>query len=82
MEDGLNRIRQEPLFETHTLHELLFGGYRVAFLDRMKEIAAGFGMDVPDKLPNNSFGLMVGVSVINIQLLVRRPVHGPLAVPW
>lgn len=53
---------EEPLFEVHTIDEMLFGGYQVAFLERMKEIASGFGMDVPDKLPNNTFGLMVGVS--------------------
>ena len=53
---------EEPLFEKHTINEMLFTGYRVAFLDRMMEMAEGFGMDVPDNLPNNTFGLMVGVS--------------------
>lgn len=55
---------EEPLFEVRTLEELLFTGYRVGLLDRMTEIGKGFGLDLPEGLPNNTFGLMVNVSIV------------------
>ncbi|KAI1286721.1 Lysosome membrane protein 2 [Halotydeus destructor] len=45
----------EPLFEAHSVDELLFKGYHVPFLERMAEIAVGFGLEAP----NSTFGLML-----------------------
>ncbi|RWS15760.1 scavenger receptor class B member 1-like protein, partial [Dinothrombium tinctorium] len=53
----------EPLFEVHTVGEMLFKGYHVELFERLTTMAKEFGMDTPEKLPNNTFGLLVGVSI-------------------
>ena len=62
--NNLIKELEEPLFEMRSLHELLFGGYRVAILDRLTELAKEFNWDIPDHLPNNTFALMIGVSCL------------------
>lgn len=49
----------ETLFEVRSVDQLLFTGYRVALLDRMAEVGKEFGLEVPENLPNNTFGLMI-----------------------
>ncbi|RWS04523.1 Lysosome membrane protein 2-like protein, partial [Dinothrombium tinctorium] len=50
----------EPLFEVHTIDEMLFKGYFVELLERLKTIAEEFGIEIPENLPNKTFGLLVG----------------------
>lgn len=51
----------ETLFVHRSARELLFDGYKVDLLEDLLELAKPF-TEVPEILPNNTFGFLYGVS--------------------
>ncbi|XP_054721592.1 lysosome membrane protein 2-like [Uloborus diversus] len=58
LENLLNTYNEE-LFVHRTARELLFDGYKVNLLEDLMELAKPF-TDVPEILPNNTFGFLYG----------------------
>lgn len=68
MFEVLNSVVREmelSLFESHTVGQILFEGYKVPLAEKLTSVAKEFGIDVPENegLPNNTFGLFYGVLV-------------------
>lgn len=53
----------ETLFVHRTARELLFEGYKVELIEDLLELLKPF-TEVPEILPNNTFGFLYGVSII------------------
>lgn len=52
---------EPPMFENHTVGEMLFDGFKVPLFEEMTVLLKGFNMYVPDKLSEAMFGLMYKV---------------------
>lgn len=52
----------ETLFVHRTARELLFDGYKVELLEDLLELAKPFA-EIPEILPNNTFGFLYGVNI-------------------
>ena len=60
--ESLLKKLEPPMFENHTVAEMLFDGFHVPLFEEMATLLKTFNMDVPAKLAEAMFGLMYKVN--------------------
>ncbi|RWS22704.1 Lysosome membrane protein 2-like protein, partial [Leptotrombidium deliense] len=58
---GIFRQLNEKVVERKTVQQILFSGYEVVFIKRVKRLGSIFGMPVDSPLPDDTFGLFYRV---------------------
>jgi lysosome membrane protein 2 len=63
LESLLKRL-EPPMFENHTIGEMLFQGFHVELFEELTKMLQAFSMPVPDKLAEARFGLLYKVRLL------------------